>query len=343
MTTELVGLDIGGSHTRGVLFRDGTPVLKARSGSANVQNVPAEQARACLVSVLSELRASPATPVVAGSGGVDTAHDAARLAGLIRSAGSLDPGTPVTAVHDTRLILAAGGHTTGIALIAGTGSVAWGVDASGREVRAGGWGYLLGDEGSGYWIGREAVRRVLRLSQQAGAAERTAPEGPGRSARSGGFVEAGGSSRAEGPTTVAAAGGPDRAASSAGCEGEALTRAVLEHAGVAEPTDLIGAFHEHPDRTHWAGLARPVCELAASGDAAASELVAVAAGHLAELVLTVAHAMDEPLPVVVGGGLTGSEVGDRVAQLLRQHGLSVTLLDREPVLGAPLLARSDPT
>ena len=321
MVTELVGLDIGGSHTRGVLFRDGTPVREARSGSANVQNVPAEQARACLVSVLSELGASPAAPVVAGSGGVDTAHDAARLAGLIRSAGSLDPGTPVTAVHDTRLILAAGGHTTGIALIAGTGSVAWGVDASGREVRAGGWGYLLGDEGSGYWIGREAVRRVLRLSQQVGAVERTAPEGP---------------------TTVPSTDGPDRAASSAGCEPDALTRAVLEHAGVAEPADLIGAFHDRPDRTHWAGLARPVCELATSGDAVASELVAAAAGHLAELVLTVASAMDEPLPVVVGGGLTGAVVGNRVAQLLRQHGLSVTFLDREPVLGAPLLARSAP-
>ena len=65
---------------------------------------------------------------------------------------------------------------------------------------------------------------------------------------------------------------------------------------------------------------------------------AAAAGHLADLVLTVAGAMAEPLPVVVGGGLTGSAVGRRVAELLREQGLSVTLLDREPVLGAPLLA-----
>lgn len=288
----LVGLDIGGSHTRGVLFHGRTPVREARSGSANVQNVPAEQAHACLRSVLSQLRAAPGTPVVAGSGGVDTAHDAARLAGLIRSAGSLDQATAVTAVHDTRLILAAGGHTSGIALIAGTGSVAWGVDASGREVRAGGWGYLLGDEGSGYWIGREAVRHVLRRSQQPAA----------------------------------------------GDDGEELTRVVLEHAGVTEPTDLIGTFHDHPDRSHWAGLARPVCELATSGDAAASALVTAAAGHLADLVLTVAGAMAEPLPVVVGGGLTGSAVGLQVAERLREQGLSVTLLDREPVLGAPLLA-----
>lgn len=124
----------------------------------------------------------------------------------------------------------------------------------------------------------------------------------------------------------------------AGDEGEELTRVVLEHAGVTEPTDLIGTFHDHPDRSHWAGLARPVCELATAGDAVASELAAAAAEHLAQLVLTVAGAMDEPLPVVVGGGLTGSVVGQRVAELLQGQGLSVTLLDREPVLGAPLLA-----
>ncbi|MDO4917948.1 N-acetylglucosamine kinase [Kocuria sp.] len=308
MSAELVGLDIGGSHTRGVLFRDGTPVRSARSGSANVQNVPAEQAHACLHAVLSDLGAPPTTPVVVGSGGVDTPHDAARLAGLVRSAGSLAASTRVTVVHDTRLILAAGGHTIGIALIAGTGSVAWGVDASAREARAGGWGHLLGDEGSGWWIGREAVRRVLRLSQEAGAVA------PGR----------------------------DRAASSAGREGNELTRAVLEHAGVAEPTDLIGAFHDRPDRTHWAGLARPVCELAATGDAQAGELVAAAAEQLARLALAVAGALGQDLPVVVDGGLTATTVGGKLAELLEHHGLAVTLLDHEPVLGAPLLARSAP-
>ena len=46
-------------------------------------------------------------------------------------------------------------------MIAGTGSAAWGRNADGGEARAGGWGYLLGDEGSGYWLGREAVRHSL--------------------------------------------------------------------------------------------------------------------------------------------------------------------------------------
>ena len=64
-------------------------------------------------------------------------------------------------VHDTQLILAAVGADDGIALIAGTGSVAWGKSAGGSTSRAGGWGYLLGDEGSGYWLGRQAVRHAL--------------------------------------------------------------------------------------------------------------------------------------------------------------------------------------
>ena len=64
-------------------------------------------------------------------------------------------------VHDTQLILAAADVQDGIALISGTGSVAWGRTPDGRTARAGGWGYLLGDEGSGYWVGRQAVRHAL--------------------------------------------------------------------------------------------------------------------------------------------------------------------------------------
>jgi glucosamine kinase len=46
--------------------------------------------------------------------------------------------------------------------VAGTGSIAYGRDASGRAARAGGWGYLLGDEGGGFWIGRAALSAVVR-------------------------------------------------------------------------------------------------------------------------------------------------------------------------------------
>jgi len=50
----------------------------------------------------------------------------------------------------------------GIITVAGTGSISFGRDASGRTVRAGGWGYAFGDEGGGYDIARKALRAVLK-------------------------------------------------------------------------------------------------------------------------------------------------------------------------------------
>lgn len=49
----------------------------------------------------------------------------------------------------------------GILLYAGTGSVAYAIDTNSGVHKIGGWGYLLGDEGAGYWIGREAIRQTL--------------------------------------------------------------------------------------------------------------------------------------------------------------------------------------
>ncbi|MFM8898069.1 MAG: N-acetylglucosamine kinase [Actinomycetota bacterium] len=52
-------------------------------------------------------------------------------------------------------------HGEGIYLYAGTGSVAFHLTKENKEVSVGGWGYLLGDEGAGFWIGREAIRHLL--------------------------------------------------------------------------------------------------------------------------------------------------------------------------------------
>ncbi len=69
----------------------------------------------------------------------------------------------VAIVSDVLPILAAGTpNCCGIALIAGTGSIAFGRAADGRTKRCGGWGYLLGDEGSGYSVGRSALSHALR-------------------------------------------------------------------------------------------------------------------------------------------------------------------------------------
>lgn len=154
----VVGLDIGGSKTRGMVWVDGNVVADASAGSANVQNVSAEVARKNLTELFSLLGHPEATVVFAGAGGVDTENDVAALKALIAP---FVPGADISVVHDTRLLLAAGGSSIGVAVIAGTGSAAWGANSSGCEARAGGWGYLLGDEGSGYWLARESVRHSL--------------------------------------------------------------------------------------------------------------------------------------------------------------------------------------
>jgi N-acetylglucosamine kinase-like BadF-type ATPase len=74
-------------------------------------------------------------------------------------------------VHDSALILAAAGAGTGIAVISGTGSVGWGRNRDGQVARAGGWGYLLGDEGSGYWVARTAVQHALRRVDEGAPAD----------------------------------------------------------------------------------------------------------------------------------------------------------------------------
>jgi N-acetylglucosamine kinase-like BadF-type ATPase len=69
----------------------------------------------------------------------------------------------VAIVSDVLPILAAGTpNCCGIAVISGTGSIAFGRAADGRTKRCGGWGYLLGDEGSGYSVGRGALSHTLR-------------------------------------------------------------------------------------------------------------------------------------------------------------------------------------
>lgn len=54
------------------------------------------------------------------------------------------------------------GTGPGVLVIAGTGSIAYGRNTEGETARAGGWGHAISDEGSGYWIGAEAIRAALR-------------------------------------------------------------------------------------------------------------------------------------------------------------------------------------
>ena len=169
MTAGVVlGLDIGGSKTQALRAEDGIIVQEAIAGSANVASVGSGEAGRQLDVILERLGAKDIRAVCAGAAGVDTPAGEAQLRDLLAER---LPNTRIRVVHDSQLILAAAGVVDGIAVISGTGSVAWG-RRGGQHARAGGWGYLLGDEGSGYWVAREAVRRTLARLDRGEPADR---------------------------------------------------------------------------------------------------------------------------------------------------------------------------
>src|SRR5690606_10986978 len=79
--------------------------------------------------------------------------------------GAALPGVPLCTATDVEIALTgAHGERRGILILAGTGSVAYGVNAAGESAQVGGWGYLLGGEGSGHWIGMKALQAVVRAA-----------------------------------------------------------------------------------------------------------------------------------------------------------------------------------
>lgn len=158
-TVVTLAFDIGGSKTQAIRTEDGEVVAETIVGSANVSSMGVAEAGRQLDDAIEALGgAAGVHAAMAGSAGVDTPASVARLEELLAER---IPGAAIGVVHDTHLILAAAGLDEGIALISGTGSVAWGRTGE-ADARAGGWGHLLGDEGSGYWVAREVVRRALR-------------------------------------------------------------------------------------------------------------------------------------------------------------------------------------
>jgi N-acetylglucosamine kinase-like BadF-type ATPase len=157
--TTVLGLDIGGTHSRARLERDGAVVGEANGPSASLAAAGRDRAGAAVRALLAELALGPGAgldAVCVGTAGTGASESDAFFVELLSP---LTNGGRVLVVNDARIVLAAGGLSEGIACIAGTGSIAVGV-AKGREERSGGWGYLLGDEGSGYWVVREALREL---------------------------------------------------------------------------------------------------------------------------------------------------------------------------------------
>ncbi|HEX4954949.1 MAG TPA: BadF/BadG/BcrA/BcrD ATPase family protein [Thermoanaerobaculia bacterium] len=158
----VLGIDAGGTKTVGLLA-DGEGKVQAqmRAGGANLRVHGELAVEKVLYEVIDALApAEPLAAVCLGMAGVDRpeekdlVHEMLRRLGLRRS---------VRVENDAFVALVAGApEKVGIVVVAGTGSIAYGVDPSGRTARSGGWGYLLGDEGSAFWLGHAAVRQGIR-------------------------------------------------------------------------------------------------------------------------------------------------------------------------------------
>lgn len=188
----VIGIDAGGSKTLALAAgMDGQVLGRAKSGPGNYHAVGFAAASAALTEAVREALREAARAVTGGdlsqvavalnrpgslfnvralclgAAGVDRPEDGALWAEWARQA---FPDAVSLIVNDALVVLAAGGalHCCGMAVIAGTGSIVYGRDDQGRMLRAGGWGYLMGDEGSNYAIGQSALQAVTRAADGRG-------------------------------------------------------------------------------------------------------------------------------------------------------------------------------
>lgn len=162
----VLGIDGGGTKTVAVLMaQDRTELGRGQAGSTNWNSVGIERAHSHLDEAIDGALSSgghgqgEVGAVCIGASGVDRPLDRERMTGWLQARFP----TAALAIHNDAVIALAsgtGGEIFGVVLISGTGMIVYGFDQEGRRQRAGGWGALLGDRGSGYALGAEVLKAV---------------------------------------------------------------------------------------------------------------------------------------------------------------------------------------
>lgn len=173
MNDYVIGIDGGGSSVRAVVTdRNFRVIGSATAGSANPNSAGRDAAATAIQSVIraalddAKLPARSIAAVGAGIAGTLTARE-----WVEQTIALVLPHARMVAVSDFEIALVgANGERRGVLILSGTGSVAFGINAAGETAQVGGWGYLLGDEGSGYWIGLQALQAVVQAADGRGDA-----------------------------------------------------------------------------------------------------------------------------------------------------------------------------
>src|SRR5712691_2741079 len=169
---HVLGIDAGGTKTVCFLADEqGTIVSEGRGAGANLQSSGELAVEKVLHEVMETAigdRAITPSAICLGIAGVDRENDARIVRAIMRRIGYK---SRILVVNDALIALVAGAQDSpGIVVIAGTGSIVYGRNANSDAARAGGWGHIIGDEGSGYWIGREALAASMRAVDGRGPA-----------------------------------------------------------------------------------------------------------------------------------------------------------------------------
>jgi N-acetylglucosamine kinase-like BadF-type ATPase len=311
MTQRLLGVDGGGTSTEAWLAEPGGRVLgRGVSGPSNAKAVGLEAARRALEMAIGAafgdagLEPAPVDAACLGLAGFDRPEDRAILAGWADEARLA---RRLVLVNDGDLVVAAGTPKGwGVGLIAGTGSIAVGRTSDGKVARAGGWGHLIGDEGSGYLFVLDALRLVAR--------------------------------RADGRD-------PLPVGSDSECASDPLTDRLCKALGVDRASQIVTALYA-PDftRARIASLAPEVLAACDESPDDAARLLPPAGAALAEIVAAVARSLGwpgGPLPLAAAGSFLLSATAVRQAMiddLIGRGYQPVLTAVPEPVKGAVILA-----
>ena len=169
----IIGIDSGGTKTVGILTTGmGQHLAQVQSGPANYHVVGEAKTQAVLEDLIGELykkadipRTSPVWFCL-GMAGLGRPADR-EVIGRICDEIGICKNRVLT--HDAHIALVGGTEKQeGVIVISGTGSIVYGINADGRDARASGWGYLLGDEGSGYDIAIKGLRAIARAADGRG-------------------------------------------------------------------------------------------------------------------------------------------------------------------------------
>jgi len=180
--TWILGIDGGGTHTRALIANaEGTVLGVGKAGSSNYHTVGISQAARAVSDAIDAARAAghvhgQASGAFLGLAGVKSAADHLAFREPLAALGLVKSPERLGLDHDLRIALAGGcGDRPGIVVIAGTGSAAYGRDRNGVTAQAGGWGWLIDDQGGGSWFALKGLRAVMEATDGRGPRTRLEP------------------------------------------------------------------------------------------------------------------------------------------------------------------------